>query len=168
MPTDHPPGRTPARVKDRPTWLISRAFARSSGLLAAGFESHGRGLRSYHYRLLAALGEWGPASQADLGRGTGIDRSDVTAALSELESRRLVERSVDPEHRRRNIVTITPAGVVTNLTIAELDFGATNGNGTLEVIVQQIQEIGPGQWLRLMARIVALNLPAQSQSASSG
>ena len=47
-------------------------------------------------------------------------------------------------------------------------FGATNGNGTLEVIVQQIQEIGPGQWLRLMAGIVALNLPAQSQSASSG
>ena len=111
MPTDHPPGRTPARVKDRPTWLISRTFARSSGLLAAGFESYGRGLRSYHYRLLAALDEWGPASQADLGRGTGIDRSDVTAALSELESRRLVERSVDPGHRRRNIVTITPAGV---------------------------------------------------------
>ena len=89
MPTDHPPGRTPDRVKDRPTWLISRTFARSSGLLAAGFESYGRGLRSYHYRLLAALDEWGPASQADLGRGTGIDRSDVTAALSELESRRL-------------------------------------------------------------------------------
>ncbi len=110
MPMDHPPGRTPARVKDRPTWLISRTFARSSGLLAAGFESYGRGLRSYHYRLLAALDEWGPASQADLGRGTGIDRSDVTAALSELESRRLVERSVDPGHRRRNIVTITPAG----------------------------------------------------------
>jgi DNA-binding MarR family transcriptional regulator len=98
-------------VKDRPTWLISRTFARSSGLLAAGFESHGRGLRSYHYRLLAALEEWGPASQADLGRGTGIDRSDVTAALSELESRGMVERSVDPEHRRRNIVTITQPGV---------------------------------------------------------
>lgn len=110
MPMDHAPSRTPDRVKDRPTWLISRTFARSSGLLAAGFESFGQGLRSYHYRLLAALEEWGPASQADLGRGTGIDRSDVTAALSELESRRLVVRSVDPEHKRRNIVTITPAG----------------------------------------------------------
>src|SRR5258705_11048562 len=110
MPMDHPPSRTPARVRDRPTWLISRTFARSSGLLAAGFESHGRGLRSYHYRLLAAIDEWGPASQADLGRGTGIDRSDVTAALSELESRRLVERSADPGHRRRNIGTITPPG----------------------------------------------------------
>ncbi|MEU7873422.1 MarR family winged helix-turn-helix transcriptional regulator [Dactylosporangium sp. NPDC049140] len=107
---EHPPS-LPARIGDRPTWLISRTFARSSGLLAAGFEASGHGLRSYHYRLLAALEEFGPASQADLGRGTGIDRSDVTGALSELESRGLVERSVDPEHKRRNVVTITPAGL---------------------------------------------------------
>ena len=105
------PGRAPARLKDRPTWLISRAYARSSGLLNAGFEAHGSGLRGYHYRLLAALDEWGPVSQADLGRSTGIDRSDVTAALAELESRNLIERTVDPENKRRNIVTLTPEGV---------------------------------------------------------
>jgi DNA-binding MarR family transcriptional regulator len=96
---------------DRPTWLISRAYARASGLLNAGFGSGGNGLRGYHYRLLAGLEEWGPASQADLGRSTGIDRSDVTAALTELEARGLIQRTVDPEHKRRNIVTITPAGV---------------------------------------------------------
>ena len=107
----HQASRTPARVKDRPTWLISRAYARSSGLLNAGFEAHGSGLRGYHYRLLAALDEWGPASQADLGRSTGIDRSDVTAALAELEARNLIERTVDPEHKRRNVVTLIPAGV---------------------------------------------------------
>src|SRR5205809_7898808 len=110
MPMDHPPSRTPARVKNRPTWLISRTFARSSGLLAAGFESYGRGLRSYHYRLLAALDEWGPASQADLGRSTGIDRSDVAAALHELADRGLIGRAVDPDDRRRNIVSITRSG----------------------------------------------------------
>src|SRR6201991_2526431 len=116
----HPvqPGRTPDRLKDRPTWLISRAFARSSALLAAGFEARGNGLRGHHFRLLAALEQWGPASQADLGRGTGIDRSDVTAALSELESRGLVVRSTDPKHKRRNIVTITPAGIA---QLLELD-----------------------------------------------
>src|SRR5215813_8718008 len=115
----HQPGRTPARLKDRPTWLISRPYARSSGLLNAGFEVHGNGLRGYHYRLLAALDEWGPASQADLGRSTGIDRSDVTAALAELESRHLIERTVDPENKRRNIVTLTPEGVE---RLDELDF----------------------------------------------
>jgi MarR family transcriptional regulator, lower aerobic nicotinate degradation pathway regulator len=104
------PARSLARLKDRPTWLISRAFLRSSGLLSAGFEANGGGLRGYHYRLLAALDEWGPMSQADLGRSTGIDRSDVTAALAELESRNLIERTVDPENKRRNIVTLTAEG----------------------------------------------------------
>jgi MarR family transcriptional regulator, lower aerobic nicotinate degradation pathway regulator len=111
VPTHHQHGRAPARLKDRPTWLISRAYARSSELLNAGFGAHGNGLRGYHYRLLAALEEWGPASQADLGRNTGIDRSDVTAALAELESRNLIARTVDPGNKRRNIVTLTPEGI---------------------------------------------------------
>jgi DNA-binding MarR family transcriptional regulator len=107
----HQPGdRTPARLKDRPTWLVGRAFVRSSALLNAGFEAHGNGLRGYHYRLLAALEEWGPASQADLGRSTGIDRSDVTAVMTELESRNLIARAVDPANKRRNIVTLTQEG----------------------------------------------------------
>jgi len=153
MPMDHSPGRTPARVKDRPTWLISRTFARSSGLLAAGFESHGRGLRSYHYRLLAALEEWGPASQAELGRGTGIDRSDVTAALTELESRGLVERSVDPGHKRRNIVTITPAGVAQLLELDEV----------IDDIQQQVLEpLTAAQRRQFIALMVKLLEPPKS------
>ena len=93
--------------------------------LQAGFEAGGNGLRGYHYRLLAALEQWGPASQADLGRDTGIDRSDVTEALLHLEERGLVERRVDPDHRRRNIVTITPQGVA--------------GLGELDVVIEAIQ-----------------------------
>jgi DNA-binding MarR family transcriptional regulator len=112
VPTPHhDTGRTPTRLEGRATWLVSRAYTRASRLLSAGFEALGSGLRSYHYRLLAALEESGPVSQAELGRKTGIDRSDVTAALTELESRNLIERSVDPEHKRRNIVTITAEGV---------------------------------------------------------
>lgn len=110
--------RVPARLAQRATWQVSRAYLRASGLLSAGFEAHGQGLRSYHYRLLAALDESGPVSQAELGRRTGIDRSDVTAALAELESRNLLARSVDPEHKRRNIVTITAEGVA---RLLELD-----------------------------------------------
>jgi len=155
MPIDHPPSRTPARVKDRPTWLISRIFARSSGLLAAGFASSGSGLRSYHYRILAALDEWGPASQADLGRGTGIDRSDVTAALSELESRLLVERSVDPEHRRRNIVAITPAGVE---QLLELDSVV---DGVQEQVLKSLTNAQRRQFIALMAKL----LPAEDDSS---
>ena len=100
----------PSRIGGRATWLISRAYGRSRGLLNAGFAASGAGLRSYHYRLLAALEEWGPVGQADLGRSTSLDRSDVVAVLGELERFGLVERTVNPANRRRNIVSITPAG----------------------------------------------------------
>lgn len=108
-PTPHQ-SPAPARVRDRPTWLISRAYARSSGLLNDAFEAGADGLRSTHFRLLASLEESGPLSQADLGRSTGIDRSDITAAVNELEARKLVARTADPEDRRRNIVTLTSSG----------------------------------------------------------
>src|SRR3954463_10757289 len=97
MSQSHPAAlQTPARLEGRATWLVSRAYALSSSLLNSGFEAAGGGLRGYHFRLLSALEEYGPTSQADLSRSTGIDPSDVTHALGELESRGLVERSVDP------------------------------------------------------------------------
>jgi DNA-binding MarR family transcriptional regulator len=104
------PMPVPSRLQGRATWLISRAYGRSRGLLNAGFAAGGAGLRSYHYRLLAALEEAGPLGQADLGRSTSLDRSDVVAALGELERSGLAERTVNPGNRRRNIVSITPAG----------------------------------------------------------
>ncbi len=100
----------PARIRDRPTWLISRSYARSHALLTDGFAAGGTGLRSYHYRLLAALEEWGPASQADLARSTNVDRSDIVTVVGELERLALIERAVDPTNRRRNIVSITRGG----------------------------------------------------------
>jgi DNA-binding MarR family transcriptional regulator len=102
------PDAMPARVAQMPTWLISRAYAHSHRLLAEGFAT--ANVRGYHYRLLAALEEFGPASQAALGRRTSIDRSDVVAALNDLADRGLIERSPDPDDRRRNVITITPAG----------------------------------------------------------
>jgi DNA-binding MarR family transcriptional regulator len=97
-----------SRILEMPTWLIGRASAYSHRLLVEGFAA--AGARGYHHRLLAALEEFGPVSQAALGRRTGIDRSDVVAALNELAGRALIQRSPDPDDRRRNIITITPAG----------------------------------------------------------
>jgi DNA-binding MarR family transcriptional regulator len=68
------------------------------------------GARGYHYRALACLDEFGPASQADLGRRSGIHLSDLVATINELADQQLVERAPDPADRRRNIITITPAG----------------------------------------------------------
>jgi DNA-binding MarR family transcriptional regulator len=100
---------TPARLRGTPSWLLTQTAAHASRLVSEGFA--GAGARGYHYRLLAALEEFGSASQAALGRRGGIDRSDVVAALNELAEGGLVERAPDPGDRRRNVVTITPAGV---------------------------------------------------------
>jgi MarR family transcriptional regulator, lower aerobic nicotinate degradation pathway regulator len=98
----------PARLAEKPTWLISQASMRSHRLLTERLTAAGS--RGYHYRLLAALQEFGPASQARLGRRTAMDRSDVVAAVNELADRGLVERAPDPADRRRNVITITRAG----------------------------------------------------------
>ncbi|MBB5866899.1 DNA-binding MarR family transcriptional regulator [Allocatelliglobosispora scoriae] len=99
---------TPPRLAALPSWLLTQTAAHAHRLVADTFAAQGS--RGYHYRLLAALADGGPASQAVLGRRTGIDRSDVVAALNELADQALIERSPDPDDRRRNTVTITGAG----------------------------------------------------------
>ncbi len=76
------------------------------------------GARGYHVRVLAALAEAGPVSQAELGRRTEMDRSDVTAAVNELAADGLVEREADPGDRRRNVITVTGQG---RARLAQLD-----------------------------------------------
>jgi DNA-binding MarR family transcriptional regulator len=92
----------------KPSWLISEISRLAHPLLTSKLATAGS--RGYHYRLLAALHEFGPASQASLGRRTGMDRSDVAAAVTELVGRGLAGRTPDPADRRRNVISITPAG----------------------------------------------------------
>lgn len=105
-----------SRVADKPTWLVNRLSARAHGLLAEGFAA--AGVRGYHYRLLAAVEQARGASQTEVGRLAGLDRSDVVATLDDLVSWGLARREPDPGDRRRNTVVITDAGVA---RLAELE-----------------------------------------------
>ena len=100
---------TPARLRGMPSWLLGRTAMHAHRLVVERLAA--AGARGYHYRLLAALEEFGPASQASLGRRTGIDRSYVVEAVNELTDGGLAERARHPNDRRRNVVTITQAGV---------------------------------------------------------
>src|SRR5215471_20597945 len=61
-------------------------------------------------RVLRVVAESGPTSQARLSSRAGMNRSDVVVAVNDLVARGMIKRKPDPADRRRNIVTITPAG----------------------------------------------------------
>jgi MarR family transcriptional regulator, lower aerobic nicotinate degradation pathway regulator len=99
---------TPTLLNQKPSWLISQISTHAHRLLTDRLAA--ARARGYHFRLLAALEEFGPASQASLGRRTEMDRSDVVAAINELVAQKLAERATDQNDRRRNIITITAKG----------------------------------------------------------
>src|SRR6476469_5905850 len=93
----------PERLRALPSWLVNQAALLATRLVSD--ELAELGLRRYHYSLMTALDETGPASQADLGRRTTIDRSDMVATVNELGEAGLLDRAPDPTDRRRNLVT---------------------------------------------------------------
>lgn len=119
-----PPIATPGRLHSLPTWQLAQANARAHALLSAALGELGS--RGHHYRLLAALKEIGPTSQARIGRAVALDRSDVALGLDGLERRGLVGREPDPLDRRRNQVVLTSAG---ERFLSELD-----------TVMQRVQE----------------------------
>jgi len=100
--------RAPARLQRLPSWLLNQAALNATRIVGEAFA--GAGMRRYHFSVLVALAEDGPASQARLGRRLSIDRSDMVAVVNDLERDGLVARVRDEQDRRRNLVRLTPAG----------------------------------------------------------
>lgn len=89
-------------------WLLGRASVRGHQLTYQLLD--GAGVRKWHYAVLAALAEFGPAAQADIARRLGVDRSDMVAVLNDLEHAGYISRVPDPSDRRRNRVSLTADG----------------------------------------------------------
>ncbi|MFB8351454.1 MarR family winged helix-turn-helix transcriptional regulator [Streptomyces niveus] len=104
--TDRP--ATAARLRNLGTRLLSLAAIQSDRLVNE--ELAGAGARKWHYAVLATLEEFGPASQSELSRRTGIHRSDMVAVVNELADHGRVERSPNPADRRQNIIAVTKEG----------------------------------------------------------
>ncbi|MGA6207656.1 MarR family winged helix-turn-helix transcriptional regulator [Nocardia testacea] len=98
----------PGRLRSLPTRLINQTALLADRATEQALADTGS--RRYHYAVLTTLREAGAASQAELGRRTGIDRSDMVAVLNELVARGFADRAADPGDRRRNIVTLTASG----------------------------------------------------------
>ncbi|MFE2351658.1 MarR family winged helix-turn-helix transcriptional regulator [Kitasatospora cineracea] len=103
-----PEDATPERLRAIPSRLLAGAAAAADRLVAERLAA--AGARKWHFAVLVTLAETGPASQAELSRRTGIYRSDMVAVLNELADADFLVRDPDPVDRRRNVITLTPAG----------------------------------------------------------
>jgi MarR family transcriptional regulator, lower aerobic nicotinate degradation pathway regulator len=98
----------PAALSGSPSWLVGQAGIYAQRLLnerMASDDAH-----RHQLSVLEMLDEFGPVSQASIGRRCHLDRSDVAALVGELEGAGHLRREPDPVDRRRNVVTITPGG----------------------------------------------------------
>lgn len=112
------PPRALAHVQSLPSWLVGRVAAHGRSLVAEAVAEEG--LKLSHHAVLAAVSEYGPVAQAELVRRLGFDAKDVVLLLNHLEEAGLALRRPDPRDRRKNAVTVTPAGARALERCAEL------------------------------------------------
>ncbi|PRY34771.1 MarR family winged helix-turn-helix transcriptional regulator [Umezawaea tangerina] len=98
----------PARLRALPSYAITLAAARAGQLVVDRVAE--LGVSKAAYGVLAVIEEFGPSSQADLGRRLGMDRRSVSEEAVGLEHAGLVSRGPDPADSRRNRLEITAAG----------------------------------------------------------
>jgi DNA-binding MarR family transcriptional regulator len=106
----------PTRLRGKPSWLMKKVSLHAGRLLSESLDP--LAAHPHHFALLAALEEYGPASQASLSARCSIDRSDTVAMVNELVEQSFVVRTPDPDDRRRNVITITDQG---RQRVAQLD-----------------------------------------------
>lgn len=104
-------GGPPAGLRTLASWQLSQAALHGHRLVVGALATESLG--KHHFSVMLSLDERGGASQAELGRALGIDRSDMAATVVTLEGRGLIGRARDSQDRRRNVVRLTPAGTET-------------------------------------------------------
>ena len=91
---------------------VSRAIAR---LYADRF-----GITIPEWRVLATIGDSGPATSAEIRARTAMDKVQVSRAIQRLTASRLVSRRTDPSDRRRASVAMTAKGTAVYREIVPL------------------------------------------------
>jgi MarR family transcriptional regulator, lower aerobic nicotinate degradation pathway regulator len=97
----------PARLRALTSWQANKVSTIGARITVRHMPLTARS----DFAVLAALEEYGPLSQADLGRRLGLDRNDVSGIVTRLQTGGYVERQADPDDRRRNVVTVNQAGM---------------------------------------------------------
>jgi DNA-binding MarR family transcriptional regulator len=145
---------TPTRLRRIPSRLLASAAAHADRLITSGLAA--ADAHKWHYAVLAALHDGGPASQAALSRRTGIYRSDMVALLNDLEGGGFVQRVPDPEDRRRNVISLTRSG---GRRLDQLDKLVAS---LQDELLAPLSAADRERLVELLSRLVAHHAPAPS------
>ena len=75
------------------------------------------GLSSVEFGLVASLGRRPPMSVATLAEAVGMDKGQISRALTGLVSRKLVSRAANPRDNLEVLVCLTRTGLIAHETI---------------------------------------------------
>src|SRR3954463_809631 len=105
------------------------------------------GLSSVEFGLVASLGRRPPMSVARLAEAVGQDKGQISRALAELVSRKLIAKSANPKDSREVLVSLTATGLAAHDAIVA---GAQERNRRLrkhlseaefEMLLQQVDQL---------------------------
>ena len=105
------------------------------------------GLSSVEFGLVASMGRRPPMSVISLAAAVGMDKGQISRALAELVSRKLVAKAVNPRDNREVLVSLTRTGLAAHDAIVA---GAQERNrrlleqlsaAELEVLLAQIDRL---------------------------
>lgn len=100
-------GRPPTLL-GLPSYLAGHVARIGNRPLVDALAEHG--LRLPHFAVLAALHDLGPTAQHELADRLGFNRSHLVGYLDHLGQAGRVARERDADDRRRQLVSLTPAG----------------------------------------------------------
>lgn len=135
----------PEKLWSLTTWLLGHTSVDARRLVAQAF---GNSTGRTDLAVLAGLDQYGPLSQAPLGRRLGINLGDLVTVLRRLEADGSVERRPHPEDRRRNTIEITASG---RKTLSELGAAA---DAAQDEFLEPLSQSERQQLVALLQRLV--------------
>ncbi|MGY8633896.1 MarR family transcriptional regulator [Bradyrhizobium sp. 14AA] len=119
------------------------------------------GLSSVEFGLVASLGRRPPMSVARLAEAVGQDKGQISRALANLLSRKLIAKSANPKDSREVLISLTTAGLAAHDAIVE---GAQERNRRLLELLSEAEFLTLLEQVDQLTAIAAEMLESEKNS----